>query len=256
MSEEFNPGQHMIQVQGGANYLPVAPRIQWLRKENKVASILTEIVQMDDKTVTFKATVELENGSTANGHAREVMSGGAGAARFNPLETCETSAIGRALAALGYGTLDAIGDDAATGSRIVDSPVSRPKSNPAGEPASDAQIKLVKKMLSEAGVPSGYLEGKYPEGMTKAQASEVIKSIKDGKIKGEEGGEAALDPDAKPKSDVTRFWERAKEINLNTMQDVKAYLGDGLVESAGGDFKKLLKLVNDKHTSEELGVPF
>lgn len=248
----FDPTKYLSKV-GRADYLEVKWRLVWLRNDHPNAVITTQLYAYDQNEAVFSATIDIPGGGSATGWGSETPGD------FNDyLEKAETKAIGRALAALGYGTQFTDDFDfGGEGGKVVDSPVQKPKSNPAGEPASEAQMKLVNKMLTEAGVVAqAYMAEVFPNGLTKAQASDLIKKIKAGEVKGEGGGEAALDPDAKPKSDVTVFWERAKELNLNNMQDVKDFLGEGLVGNAGGDFKKLLKLVNDKHTSEELEIPF
>ena len=144
----FNPAEHLMNV--GTNkkprlYLEVKWRLVWFREQCPEATIETEIVHLDlDKEVTaevsewnndtgrmekrikhgtgmaiVKATVKMPNGAMATGTKMENN-----AAFGDFLEKAETGAIGRALAALGFGT-QFTGDELAEGDRIVDAPVER-----------------------------------------------------------------------------------------------------------------------------------
>jgi len=144
----FNPNEHLIQIksdQAVRDYLPVQWRLAWFRSLCPEGTIESEIVHLDldrdteegvfvwndekrrsEKVikhakglVIFKATVSDGKGASATGTKMEK------AASFHDwLEKAETGAIGRALAALGYGT-QFTGDELDEAHRIVDSPVSR-----------------------------------------------------------------------------------------------------------------------------------
>lgn len=149
----FNPNDHLIQIknrQGNADYLPVAWRLVWFRQECPQGTIETEMVHLDLEKETeeetfvwnaekrrsekviktakgiaiFRATVKDGKGGTATSTKMEK------AASFpDYLEKSETGAIGRALAALGYGT-QFTADDLNEAHRIVDSPVDRAPTPP------------------------------------------------------------------------------------------------------------------------------
>ncbi len=144
----FNPNDHVMQLkskQGSQDYLPVQWRLVWFRQACPEGTIETEIVQLDldketeeetyvwsnekrrsEKVIKtakgmaiFRATVRDGKGGLATGTKMEK------AASFPDwLEKAETGAIGRALAALGYGTQFA-GEELSESHRIVDSPVDR-----------------------------------------------------------------------------------------------------------------------------------
>jgi hypothetical protein len=146
-SRTFNPREHLIQLksrEGSKDYLPVQWRLVWFREQCPQGTIETEIVHMDlDKETeeeTFAWNSEKRRSEkvvkSARGIAvvRAVVRDGKGgvatgtkmekAASFPDwLEKAETGAIGRALAALGYGTQFAPDLDEAH--RIVDAPVER-----------------------------------------------------------------------------------------------------------------------------------
>ena len=144
----FNPSEHIMQIkseQGSRDYLPVQWRLVWFRSAVPNGSIETEMLHLDlDRDteeeayvwnaerrrsekitrhakgfVIFRAVVKDGQGGTATGTKSEK------AASFPDfIEKAETGAIGRALAALGYGT-QFTGDEWDEAHRIVDSPVDR-----------------------------------------------------------------------------------------------------------------------------------
>lgn len=145
-SHLFNPNEHLIQIKGrngSADYLPVQWRLVWFRSLCPDGTIETEIVHLDldreteeesyvwnsetrrsEKAIkrapgfaVFRATVRDGRGGMAIGTKSEKA---ASFADF--IEKAETGAIGRALAALGYGT-QFTGDEFDEQHRIVDSPV-------------------------------------------------------------------------------------------------------------------------------------
>ena len=143
----FNPNEHLMQLrskEGAKDYLPVQWRLVWFRDQCPHGTIDTEEIEVDldremeeevfvwnsdkrrsEKVVKrakgyarYKAIVTDGKGGRATGTKSEK------AASFPDfIEKAETGAIGRALAALGYGTQFAPDLDEAH--RIVDSPVDR-----------------------------------------------------------------------------------------------------------------------------------
>ena len=117
----FNPNEHLSKLRGkNGDYLEVKWRLVWFRDQCERGEIATQVVHLDlEKGVAvFKATVSDGQGGIATGHGSET------AKDFGDyLEKAETKAIGRALAALGYGTQFA--PELEEGERIVDSPVVR-----------------------------------------------------------------------------------------------------------------------------------
>lgn len=144
----FNPHEHLIQLKNrnsSADYLPVQWRLVWFREVCPHGTIDTEELEVDldremveeayvwnsdtrrsEKVVKrakgyarYKATVTDGKGGRATGTKSEK------AVSFpDYIEKAETGAIGRALAALGYGTQFA-GDEFDERHRIVDAPVDR-----------------------------------------------------------------------------------------------------------------------------------
>ena len=84
------------------NYAPVADRIALFWAEHPDGRIDTDMVTLDDKHVVFRAAAYAERADTvpaATGWAQEKMGQtGRSAEATNPVEVCETSAVGRALA--------------------------------------------------------------------------------------------------------------------------------------------------------------
>ncbi len=94
----FDPGKYLTKV-GGADYLEVKWRLVWLRQRHPEAAIETELVAHEGDTAIFKATVTIPGGGSATGWGSENVND------FRDyIEKAETKALGRALAALGFGT--------------------------------------------------------------------------------------------------------------------------------------------------------
>ncbi|WP_052887672.1 hypothetical protein [Thermogemmatispora carboxidivorans] len=145
----FNPSEHLLQIRSGnrgelRDYLPVQWRLVWFRELCPQGTIETEMVHLDLERETeeeyygynsetrrnekmvrrakgfviFRAVVKDGKGGVATGTKSEK------AASFPDfIEKAETGAIGRALAALGFGTQFAPELDEEH--RIVDSPIER-----------------------------------------------------------------------------------------------------------------------------------
>ncbi|SRR6266568_3838608 len=151
----FNPNNHMTQIktkEGMKDYLGVQWRLVWFRGDCPEGTIETEMLMLEPDRETeeegfawneekrrsekimkrangfavFRAKVTDGKGGSAMGTKSEK------AASFaDYIEKAETGAIGRALAALGYGT-QFVGDELDEGERIVDAPVQRkPSEKPA-----------------------------------------------------------------------------------------------------------------------------
>ena len=100
-----------------ADYLPVAARIAWFRKDHPYWSIITEVELQADKAVVMKATIKDMQGTViATARKKETEAGFP-----DYIEKAETGAIGRALAMCGYGTLQAPEFDEQD--RLADTPV-------------------------------------------------------------------------------------------------------------------------------------
>jgi hypothetical protein len=106
-----------------ADYLPVAARIAWFRREHPDWSIITKCVQLANKAVIMKATIKNAEGRIiATARKKETEIGFP-----DYIEKAETGAVGRALAMCGYGTLQAPEFDEAE--RLADAPVAKRQVN-------------------------------------------------------------------------------------------------------------------------------
>lgn len=115
----FDVKKHLIKVQGGREYLPVAYRLVWFRDEHPDWGIDTRPVLLDvEKGIAvFQANVYNSEGRLlASGTKMETARGFA-----DFVEKAETGSIGRALGVLGYGTQFAPEFD--EGERLADSPL-------------------------------------------------------------------------------------------------------------------------------------
>jgi hypothetical protein len=144
-TRNFNPNEHLVQLKskaGSQDYLPVQWRLVWFRSVCPQGTIDTEEVFVDlDREVEAEAFVW----NAEKRRSEKVVKQGKGYARFRAvvtdgkggratatgseaavdfpdyIEKAETKAVGRALAALGYGTQFA--PEFGENHRIVDAPV-------------------------------------------------------------------------------------------------------------------------------------
>lgn len=117
-NNSFDPRRFVTRV-GGADYLEVKWRVYWLRNQHPDAVIATELISHEGNVAVFKAHVSIPGGGSATGWGSE------GYDDFRDyLEKAETKALGRALAALGFGTQFTPDFDFAEGQeKVVDAPV-------------------------------------------------------------------------------------------------------------------------------------
>lgn len=87
----------------GKEYVMVNERIKFFRENYPDYSLVSDIISMEDGTVTMKASVITpDNRVIATGHAQEKETNGF-INKFSYIENCETSAWGRCLANMGIG---------------------------------------------------------------------------------------------------------------------------------------------------------
>ncbi|MGH2562225.1 MAG: hypothetical protein ACRDJH_24465 [Thermomicrobiales bacterium] len=117
-SAAFDPSRYLTKV-GNSDYLEVKWRLVWLRELHPHAEIETELFSHDGQFAIFRAKVRVPDGGSATGWGSEGMDD------FRDyIEKAETKAIGRALAALGFGTQFCPDFDFGAGQgRVVDTPI-------------------------------------------------------------------------------------------------------------------------------------
>ncbi len=139
-TKSFDASKYLTDL-NGRDYLEVKWRLLWLRTEHPEAVIETELVKHEGGLALFRARAVVPGAGEASGWGSET------ADDFGDyIEKAETKALGRALAALGYGTQfcedfdfsaeragarrearrSAGGRREPAGARVVDSPVARP----------------------------------------------------------------------------------------------------------------------------------
>ena len=166
----FDPARFLTRV-NGSEYLEVKWRLVWLRDRHSDATVETELVSHLDSTAIFRAHVQIPGGGSATGWGSEA----AGDFR-DYLEKAETKAIGRALAALGFGTQFCPDHEfGAANGRVVDSPIKPARSTRAGaagerqEPvavaaigpdqaATQRQLRYLQAVAREAGLDGAALD--------------------------------------------------------------------------------------------------
>jgi hypothetical protein len=127
----FEPARYLTRV-NGSDYLEVKWRLVWLRDQHPDATVETELISHNENTAVFRARVAIPGAGSSTGWGSET----AGDFR-DYLEKAETKALGRALAALGFGTQFCPDFEfgAAVG-RVVDAPVKVANQSRSSAPAS------------------------------------------------------------------------------------------------------------------------
>jgi hypothetical protein len=141
----FNPNEHMIRL-GGRDYLEVKWRLVWFRQDHPDAIIETELVEHDRTNLyaVVKATIKIPFKAVASGYSLTEPTDRA----RDYIANAETSAIGRALAHLGYGTQFAEMDQAET---LADSPLDRKETDPFGPRLTVEQLGRFMKAATASG---------------------------------------------------------------------------------------------------------
>lgn len=111
-------------------YTTVAARVQRFREAYKLDySIETKLVSIDDDTVVMKAIIKNTDGMIlATGYAEERRNASQ-INRSSALENCETSAIGRALAAFGMAGTEYASADEVAQAITVQNQITKPSYN-------------------------------------------------------------------------------------------------------------------------------
>lgn len=150
------PDTGTVNIHGKA-YSTVAKRVQDFResKDTKDFTIETELLSRDDQTVVMRAIIRDTAGRIiATGHAEENRTSSQ-INRTSALEVCETSAIGRALAAFGLaGTEFASADEVANAisQQAPKPPVGNVKSDMEMDLATPVQKRQIQSFLQGLGI--------------------------------------------------------------------------------------------------------
>jgi hypothetical protein len=198
----FDASKYLTDLHG-RDYLEVKWRLLWLRTEHPDAAIETELVKHEDGLALFRARASIRGGGEATGWGSET------ADDFGDyIEKAETKALGRALAALGYGTQFCEDYDFSSnggrqakngrgrdGVRVVDAPVTRRGlkmvrdadrgDDPPPASATGAQVQAIYAIGRRQSPPARDVEercrqtyGCLPNDLSKRQASEFIEALR------------------------------------------------------------------------------
>jgi hypothetical protein len=197
-AKPFDASKYLTDL-NGRDYLEVKWRLLWLRTEHPEALIDTQLVKHTTDLALFRAQVSVPGGGTATGWGSET------AEDFGDyIEKAETKALGRALAALGYGTQFCEDFDFSAererrtrrkpaparraphedGQRVVDTPVARRSLNlirDGDSGATPSQLKAIYAIARDRDLDERSVEEKCrsalgcsPQELTKRRASEFI----------------------------------------------------------------------------------
>ena len=172
----FRASRYLTKL-NGRDYLEVKWRLLWLRTEHPDAVIVTELEKHEGGMALFKARITLPDGGEATGWGSETVSD------FGDyIEKAETKALGRACAALGYGTQFCSDFD------FHDKPVDAPVKHSL---ATAAQVKAIYTIAQEEhGLSEERMNehtrkayGRLPAELTKQEASRLIDRLKGSEIR-------------------------------------------------------------------------
>jgi hypothetical protein len=200
----FDASKYLTDLHG-RDYLEVKWRLLWLRTEHPDAVLETELIKHEDGLALFRARASIRGGGEATGWGSET------ADDFGDyIEKAETKALGRALAALGYGTQFCEDYDFSSngvreaktgrrgrdGDRVVDAPVARRGlkmvrdaaggDGPPPASATGAQVQAIYAIgrsrrsaaASEVDERCRQTYGCLPNDLSKRQASEFIEALR------------------------------------------------------------------------------
>lgn len=121
----------------GREYQTVALRIRNFREAHPMWCVACDVVERNVDCVVMRCIIADETGRTiATGYAEEYRAT-SGINKTSALENCETSAIGRALAAAGYG-----GTEFASANEVENAITSKPEAHDslANKPVDEGQV--------------------------------------------------------------------------------------------------------------------
>lgn len=242
MSKRFDPREHLRQLEDGSSYLDIKWRMHWLRSEHPEADIQTELLALDDEHAVCKAVVSIPGSGSATGHASATR-----ASTTSFIETAETRAIGRALAALGYGAeyveTDTLRGRAATPVSIVPpaSPA-EPQASPPQQPARMRTVRPTEPPREQA--PRQRPADQEPE--PEQPASEVPTPMMRGSDLRARDTAARGEP-----ADVswTHFWAWAKGRGYKDAQHLKDILGIDVNALTPAEVRARVARYEDEHGS-------
>ncbi|HBY45724.1 MAG TPA: hypothetical protein PK593_03540 [Thermomicrobiales bacterium] len=217
MSTRFDPREHLRELDDGSYYLDIKWRMHWLRHEHPEADIQTELLALDDEHAICKATVSIPGGGSATSHASATR---AGAAAF--VETAETRAIGRALAALGYGAEYIETDQPRTRGAAPVSivPAVTPAEQPVSQPQAPSRMRPVRQTEQPAR-PRSVQQGDETAEQEPPSSETPTPMMRGSDLRARDSA-ARGDP-----ADVswTHFWAWAKSHGYKDAQHLKDLLG-------------------------------
>ena len=179
----FEPSKYLTKV-NGHDYLEVKWRLLWFRTEHPDGEIETELVEHRDGVAVFRARVRVPGGGSATGWGSESAEDFA-----DYLEKAETKALGRALAALGYGTQFCPDFEfGAAEQRVVDTPIDSRRlgwRRAEGGRVTPRQLEYLRDMARRLGMSEEELEARAQEqfgtslaDLGRQEASALIESLR------------------------------------------------------------------------------
>lgn len=141
--ERANEGLKTTPIHGN-NYVMVTEKVKGFRRVCPMGQITTEILSLDDSSVTIKAKITIDGVVVSEGIAQESRSANM-INKTSYVENCQTSAIGRALAFMGIG----IDGSISSADELLNALVSQEKLK---EKISKKEQKILTNLVEKAGL--------------------------------------------------------------------------------------------------------
>ena len=165
------------------DYVEVNVRIMKFYEKYPEGRIITELVKWEDDTIVMKATAYRDDKDipASTGYAYE-KEGSSFINKTSALENCETSAVGRCLAILGFEIKKSVASREEVANAQLQQNSIKPNMTPTG--VTEAQLKRLFAIGNKAGIKKEVVEGTVrkifgcePKDMTKEQYDNICERL-------------------------------------------------------------------------------
>lgn len=245
MRPNFDPREHIRQLEDGREYLDLKWRILWLRSQEPDASIESQIVATSEDEVVCRTTITLRSGATVTAHGSASRTDSS-----QPVEEAENRAMMRALAALGYGVEYADEDEVK-----VEPPPAPPVNLMTARALLDRQHR--REVASEAAEPDesdAELDDQEPaaeEPVQPERTAERPAAYEPAPERPRRGAPATTNGQEAEDISWTKFWAWARPRGYTNAAELGALLGVDVLSHTPGEIRRMIKRYELEHPPGE-----